>query len=143
MPFRGSHIAFVLGTVQCYRMKSFIAKRCASAIFDIFTSVRAPLRIIQNNTFLMIHCSLYIKWIIFEVMTSKVLQIFLLFSLYFSSLNLQISQIDQNGYNSVLRWNSSYIGCHKATGYAFYQNTWNLKYIRIPIFSRKLKRNIL
>ena len=56
-----------------------------STIFDIF-KVRAP-SYNTNNTFLMIPFSLHVYKGIFLIL-SKVLQIFLLFSLYFSSLSL-------------------------------------------------------
>ena len=84
----------------------FIAKRVKHHVWHFW--IKGDHRTRQNNVFLMIPSSWYIK-VYFLKLWSKVSHFFLLFSLYFSCLNLKISQIYQNGYNPVLRWNSSFI----------------------------------
>ena len=87
-----------------------------SAIFYIF-KVRA-LSYTQNNAFLMIPSSLYIKVYIWSC-DQKVSQIFLLFFYIFQQLESQISKIDQNGYNSFCDYNSS-ICLHSNKGISIY-----------------------
>ena len=63
-----------------------LSQNALSAIFDIF-KVRAP-SYNTNNTFLMIHCSLYIKEYFWSY-DQKYNKFSYYFSLYFSSLNLK------------------------------------------------------
>ena len=63
---------------------------------------------IQNNTFLMIPFSLYIK-IIFEVMIKSITNFLIIFFIY-QQLKSQISQIDQNGVNPF---------CHETLHFVF------------------------